>query len=870
MTPRLQPPRRATRLLRRCLPGPRGDEVSDDLAELFALKHEQHGRLRASLRYWLDVLSICVRRRLHERPPYEQTSGIIMWRNYWTTAQRQLRKHKGYAALNIIGLAVGLAAALLMLLFVQDEYSYDRFHQDADRVFRVVQDLEAGGDTRLFTGTPPAFMPAFKAAMPEVGAGFRTVVSGGQVRHEGEVYSQSSVYYVGPDIFEVMTFPLLEGRADLTRPYTMVLTASAAARYFGEASPVGQTLVFGDAPHEVTGVIADVPSQSHFRPEVLVSFATYQARRGSDLSDTWGQSFFYSYFRLADGAEAETVQAKLPAFVEETVAPHLRPGVQYRFHLQPITSIHLHSHRLREIGVGGDATTVRIFLLIAGFVLLIACINFVNLRLARATQRFKEVGLRKVLGAQRPQLVGQFLGESLLIVGVAMVGAILLVALGLPQLNELAQKSIAFAGLFQGGYLLAALGLVLGVGLLAGGYPALYLSALRPVAALKGGWQRGRQRGVQRLRQGLVVVQFALSLFLLIGTAVVYDQLTFMQTRNLGFQPEQVVLLPYDADRFPAFKEALLQDPSVLSVAATSGGGVPGRMTTTLSYHAEGMAEDATSPILGAVVDPSYVTTYGLQVLAGRDFEEARATDVEGGILLNEAALRSLGWTPEEAIGKAFALSPYSRNGRVVGVVQDFHFASLHSPIEPLALAIWPQWFSRTSVRIATEEVSQTLDHLAATWAQLFPERPFNYTFLDEDFERLYAQDARFGTIISFFAGLSLLIACLGLFGLAAFMAQQRTKELGIRKVLGASVPGLVLLLARSFVVLIGGAMLVALPVAFFAMRGWLATFAYHTTLSPMLFMGAALLVLVLALLTISYQAIRAALRNPVQTLRYE
>ena len=676
----------------------------------------------------------------------------------------------------------------------------------------------------------------------------------------------------------MFTFPLLHGDAEtaLEKPYSLVLTEETAQKHFGRADVVGQALTVDDSlTFTVTGVMADVPEHSHLQFSFLASFSTHMERRGGGLWD-WTNYYWPTYVLLREGTNAEAFEAKIADLVtqrfseemaaaEEEIADN---GVERRLVLEPLTRIYLRSGREGAFGPTGDIRYVYVFSAIALFILLIACINFVNLATARSVERAREVGVRKVVGSSRGGLMRQFLSEAVLLTLLALVLAVGVVVLALPLLNSISGKELTLAVLAEPPVILGGVLLALFVGVLAGLYPAATFARFRPVEVLKGSFGSGR-RGV-RLRQGLVVVQFALSIILIVGTLVVYRQLDFMQGQRLGFDEEHVLVLNLPsreaAENVETVKGAFAEQAGIGQATAASQ--VPGQPFGTWVMFPEALPEGETRDMYVVFTDFNYVETMGLEIVAGRDLSTAFGTD-SAATLINETGLERIGWTSEEALGKTIAFG----NGQeltVVGVVRDYHHTAPKNPVEPILLTpVWP-YYQNVAFRLQTSDVRGALAQAEQTWQQLFPEYAFDYFFLDARYDEQYQAEQQLGTLFSLFAGLAIVIACLGLFGLAAYVTAQRTKEIGVRKVLGASVAGIALLLSKDFVKLVLVALVVAVPVAYLAMQRWLDGFASRIELGPSIFLLAGGLALLVALLTVSYHAIRAATSDPVKSLRYE
>ncbi len=811
------------------------------------------------------------RRRRHQLTD-ELRWRLSMLKNYLIVALRNLRKHKGYSLINITGLSVGLAACILILLYVQDERSYDRFHENADRLYRVAVDLNTPSGIRPLAQAAPPTGPALANDFPEI-EGFtrftRTTALLARADQPDVRFHESAAAYADSSVFEHFSFALLQGNPHevLRAPNSIVLSETMARKYFGDADPMGQELTLNTrTPVTVTGIMADLPSNVHYRFEMLLSMETaYTA--DDEVAHDWGAFFFHTYVLLSPTADLGAVQAKLHDFMVR----HTGNDDPYTLVLEPLPDLYLHTSRLGQAGPQGSPRSLYLFSVIAVFILVIACINFMNLATARSMVRAKEVGVRKAIGAQRRQLTLQFLGESVLLAVIAMTLAVVIAQLSLPLFRWLSGKALSEVTLLQPMLLPLLFGGAVVIGLLAGGYPALVLTRFRPVAVLTGSSSAPEQGG--RLRKGLVVFQFATSIVLLAGATVVFTQLDFMRTQDLGFEKDQMLVINFNRDaevvaNQNAIKQTLVQRPAVEAATFSS------RIPNGANMSAGMQVENADGEMHGAVlyqyfVDFDFLNSYALNLAAGRGFSNAFATDSSAAVILNEAAVRQLGYADvSDVIGKPYAM--WGATGTVIGVARDFHVQTLREDVHPLALHIDPSSARYLSLKITTNDWPGVLDDLEAQWTTLVPHRPFDYQFLDEAFEAQYQAEERFGRVFTTFAALAIGIACLGLLGLIAFMAHQRRKEIGVRKVLGASVPSIVALLAKDFLWLVGIAFVVATPVAYVGMQRWLDDFAYHINLPLWVFVLAGGLALGIALLTISYQSIKAALADPVKSLRYE
>ncbi len=810
-----------------------------------------------------------------------------MLKNYLKIALRNLRRHRGYTFINVFGLTLGMACCIAISLYVRDELSFDRFYNHADRIQRVVLDVRLQGREIRTAYTSRPLGPTLKTDVPEVEQATRLWhdPSGSMiVRYQDRRFPEDGVFFADSNFFDVFSIPFVQGdpQTALGDPYAIVLTASMAHKYFGQDDPMGQVLVLREPSdrdlfeYTVTGVIEDLPANSHMAFDFLASYVTQRQSR----SESWLGFGVYTYVKRREGADSDAVGAKLPALfatyggaqIQEAFGTSLADfeaaGNHYRYALQPLPDIHLHSNLDDELKPTGDARLVYLFVAIAVFVLLLACVNFVNLSTARAARRTMEVGIRKTLGAQRFQLIGQFLAESTLLSVLALLLAVTLVQIGASFLSAITGKPLTLTSADLLRFAPVLLGLALVVGLGAGAYPAFYIAAFRPLAVFK-------HHGLGRrawLRDVLVVFQFGIATALVACTAIVYTQMQYMLDKRLGFTPEQVVVLEGTeimGSQGEAFRQALRALPGVVRV--TNAEQVPGRHLDGSFFRLAGAPDDDLIAIEYTYASYDYVETLGLELVAGRSLSRAFATDSLA-VLLNETAARQLGL--DDPVGKQLEW-PGESTYTIVGVLKDFHITSLHRQIGAVALlGPDPRNTNRPNLlaaaRLRTDDLPRTLAAIADTWNRFAPQEPFVYTFLDETFAQLYQVEQRTSRLITLFAGLAILIACFGLFGLAAYMAEQRTKEIGIRKVFGATVSGIVMLLSKDFAKLVLVAIVLAAPLAYLTMQRWLDAFAYHIDPSWGIFLGTGVLTLTIALLTVSYQSVKAALADPVKALRYE
>jgi putative ABC transport system permease protein len=804
-----------------------------------------------------------------------------LFKNYLKVALRNFWKHKGYSFINLFGLAAGMTCFCLILLYIQDEFRYDRYVPKGDQVYRLALQAQTRDRGLLRTArTPPPWAPALAADYPEIESIVRikTPLVSWMISYEAmeKRFHEKGFYFADASVFDFFGFELIKGdpATALREPSSVVLTETAARKYFGDDEPMDQILRADNTyDFRVTGVMRDVPKNSHFTFDMLASFPSlvalpiYSGNQYVDFQRNGLNPDVYTYLRLRKGTLPGDFEEKMPGFLNKYLARQMSQiGIRIEPFLQPLLRIHLHSNIEAEIGANSSISTIYVFSAIAAFIILIACINFMNLATARSAGRAQEVGLRKVVGAERGQLVTQFLGETLFMAVLALLLSLAFTRMLLPVFKLLSGKALSLS-LSGVSLALGLVGVTLLVGLIAGVYPALFLSSFQPANVLKGSGKSGRANA--RLRQGLVVFQFAVSIVFIIGTGIVFSQLRFVQNKRLGFEKENLVVLSLGDPRarvvYRTFVERVTQSPEVVSAAGTSS--LPGGLINMGFVRPEGADVSEQVPMEIIICDHDFLRTMGIELAAGRDFSLAHSTDVQEALLLNETAVKLLGWD-EHPLDKQVYFGNISN--RVIGVVRDFHVKSLHSKIDALFLHLAPNPdpIHYMAVRIRPENIGRTLKFIEKTWQEIYPQDPFTYSFLDEDFDHLYRAEHLRGRVFLSFSALTILIACLGLFGLASFTAEQKTREIGIRKVLGASPPSLVRLLTKEFIKLVFLASLISWPVAYFIMRSWLGGFAYRISIGPAVFFMATILAVVVALLTVGYQAVKAALSNPVDAIR--
>ncbi len=832
-----------------------------DADELYHELRRERGPFRAGIWYWGQILVSLpqfVYSSFYWRTRMLKNSYLMVWRN--------MKKSKLFSVINIVGLAAGMAAAILIFLWVHDELSFDRFQAKADRLYRAVTEQRGIGAFDHYAVTPRALGQALKNEIPEVVRASRFMDASIRFDKDGLAVAEGGAF-VDPDFLRMFSFPLLQGSLDsaLEEPLSIVITESMAWKYFRGLNPVGHTLTtMNRTAFKITGVVGDVPPQSHLQFDFLVPFRLYENRLPP--GDAWTDVSYFTYLELGEGAALKGLEDKITAVVR-TRKPD---AAKTEYHLQPLKRIHLYSDYKFDFPGHGDITQVLIFSGVAAFILLIACLNFVSLSTARSSCRAKEVGVRKTAGARRHELVRQFFGESAFMSFIAFVLALVAVKLALPTFSSFAGRTfhLTFGSGLQ--IWLALLAILVFVGVASGAYPALFLSAFPAVSALKGGPGSGSRKG--GFRRGMVVFQFTISIFLVISTLVVSRQVHFLRNRPLGYDPDHLLFVPLEggiARNAQAAKTEFLRNPSVLGACLLDNLPIyEGSGTSSSTW--EGKSEDVKIQMRLGFADEDYLKTFRMELVEGRFFSASSSSKSPDGLedfVLNETAVRAMGL--EHPVGKRFSIWD-GRPGRIIGVVRDFQLRSARYPIEPLILANDPQRFGTLCLRIRSDRVPETIEFLAATWKKFNPGFPFQATFYDQAVDELYRSERRLGRLCQAMTAMAVFIACLGLFGLASYLAEQRTKEIGIRKVLGASVPGIFVLVSREFLRWVAIANLLAWPAAYAFLRSWLRDFAYRTPIGMDVFALSAGLSLAIALVSVGGQALRAARTAPSRSLRYE
>jgi len=850
-------------------------ERSGDLEEAYGDLVEESGPFWAKSWLCIQIIKLCFgvfRMNIVWR--------FIMIKNYLKVSLRNIKRHKGYSILNISGLTIGFACFILIFLFIRYETSFDRQHTKADRIYKAI--FKSTGDYSM--GTPkqshshPLLAPTLMNDFPEIETATRfSKYNNVMIRVEDQKFLSDKWVWADKHIFDVFDLPFIYGdpATALENPFSVVIDEETAHKLFGQTNPFGKTLhvIRGrEMTFQVTGVMENLPPNSHFRPKLLGQFETQISLGMSRALNSWDAHWFHSYLLLKEGSSVRELENKIQSFIKQKIHP-LVSSPSWTYLLQPLTDVHLKSTDiLKKLEGGGDIRYVYICSLIALFILIIAGINFINLSTARSFTRAREVSIRKVVGAYRIELVKQFLGESLMLTFISLITALGFVLLTLKGFAYLVDRDITIKAMTLPGFILGLLAALILVGLLSGFYPALYLSGFKPVSLLKVTLRRA-SKGLN-LRNFLVVFQFAISLFLIISTLVISGQLHLIRTKKLGFDREHVVVIDLTDNeilqRRDVIKNELLQNPGIKGVTFIQT--LPININWDSDFDYEGRRNNEYPFFYYSQVDYDYVDFFDMEITAGRNFSRETTTDAVGGgaTILNETAVRHLGW--EDPIGKKIGFPGNENMGTVVGVVKDFNCHSLHLPAEPVVLILNTHggniYF--LSIKVRPENITQTLAAIEKVWKTHSDGYPFEYYFLDKAYDNLYKSEIKLNIFFRLFTLIAIFISCLGLFGLASFTAERRIKEIGIRKVLGASVPGIMIILSRGFTKWVLLANIIAWPAAYYFMNKWLQNFAYRIRISFFTFVLAGALALLIALLTVSFQTIKAATANPVESLRYE
>lgn len=862
-----KPPKLAQRLLDWYCDDPLKEEIAGDIEERFWDHYESIGLKKANTKFWLNTFKFITWHTLKRRNSKRYTqNNLAMVKNNFKVAFRSAYKHKTYSFINLFGLAIGLTSFILISLYVKHQLSFDQFHEKKDRIFRITE----GQDAITPNIIAPLLLRSFE---DEVEYGVRVFNMAGQfINVNNQTYSEV-VYFADQDFFNLFTFPLIQGDPTrvLSEPNGMVISQKIALKYFGGTDVIGKAFEREGVAYKVSGVMVDVPANSYLQFDFLAPISDLEWTK----DETWSNWNYQTFIGLAEHVDPVSFDVKLSATLNESIGESNNNRDIYPYTMQELSDIYLQKrfHLEYEMEKVGDIKYVYIFSGVALLILLIACINYVNLATSRSLDRAKEVGIRKVVGAHRRQLVFQFLSESLLFVLLAAIASYLLAYWLIPSFNTLSGESISRLELMSLEFILSLLGLSIVIALISGFYPAMLLSMFKPVSVLKGRFSHSGSGS--RLRKLLVILQFAISAFLVVATLVVKKQLDFIQSRDVGFDREQVVYFQLDGDtkrNFDVLKNKLLSNPNIEMVSSASN--IP---TSVGSAH--GIQTGDTGAdwelIYFLTAEEDFMDLVGFDLLAGRSLKERlveyRALDSINKVpsyIINETTAKLFSWTPEEAVGKKITIGGHE--APVQGVVRDFHFKSMQQSIEPFVIMADPSRNNLGFAKVSTTDIAGTMEFMASALQELSPNLPFDHVFLDDQFERMYRFESRLGRVFFTFSSIAIAIACLGMFGLISFMATNRAKEMGVRKVLGASVAGIVLLLSTDFMKLVGIALVVSLPLAYYFMGDWLNNYAYQVSIGADVAIIAAVFAIVITGLTIAYQAIRAGMANPSKVLRSE
>lgn len=789
-----------------------------------------------------------------------------MLKYYLKTAFRNLAASKGQSLINIIGLSVGLTACLLLALWIQDELSYDRHHRKWDRIYRVCRQDESNGRVKQRAQTPAPLAPALLHEFPWIKKAVRFVKSE-RLLECREQKSYEKIFFTDSNALEVFDFPLVMGDKNtaLKEPRSILISEEMKTKYFGDENPLGETIILNDKySFTITGIFKKIPGNSHFRFDFLGSFFQGQPRYATQ----WGARNYYTYVLTNASPPLDTFERQLPVFIEKYEGKDILEMYQVKYFFQPLHRIHLHSHLRGEIEPNTKKSTIVIFTAIGLFLLLLACLNYINIATSRFIKRTREIGLRKVLGATRGQLFVQLLTESFVNTFISMLPAVYMVKLFVPLLNSLSGKTLGFHIVGSPVLLMITAGLFLSTGFISGVVPGLIISSYQPVVSLKGLFKAGSK--FSGLRQAQVVLQFAVTIALVICTLIIYRQLHYTRSKDMGINIDNIVNVALDHSQEALLKTDTIKyefsrHPNISAVSASAF--FPGWPRWNMNYWIDGMASDDYRMISCIPVDYDFFKTFETSFVEGREFWRDFSTDDEQAFIVNRAAVKEFGW--EAGVGQRLNIGNW-RKGTIVGVVENFHYDSLYTGINPVVFYISPDAYEYVHVRVLSANVAQTIEFLETKWRELVPGHSFSYSFLDEDYRRLYVREIRLSKILAFFVGVNIFIACLGLFGLAAFTVEQRTREIGIRKVYGATVQSIVILLSKEFSkwVLLGN--VIAWPVAYYFMKGWLRDFAHRVDITPLPFVATGLFALLLAMMVIGFKTVKASVADPVESLRYE
>ncbi|MFC1493276.1 ABC transporter permease [candidate division KSB1 bacterium] len=863
------PPKFLERIFKKLLLRRTGYCALGDYAEEYHSIAVSRGALPAVVWYTIHVF-VALFRQIN----FKIYRSRIMFKNYLKVALRNIFKHKIYSIINISGLTIGMASCFLIYLFVQHELSYDRYHENADRIYRVI--VSDTDDTNEgYAGSPAPLAKALMDKYPEIENTIRfddfAFKEKTMLRYGDRSFNEDKFFLADPEIFEVFTFNFLRGTPEeaLNGPNKIVLTEDVAKKYFGNEDPIGKTIVYeGVRDFIVSAVIKNVPENSHFRFDLLCSFKNQSSfYDGHNYMESWGAWNFYTYILLRNGINERLFKEKIRSFPEEQFGE-----TDNILKIQKITDIHLHSNMAGELEPTSDIKYVYVFSAIAAIILIIACINFMNLYTANSEVRAREVGMRKVIGAHKKQLISQFLGESLIQSFIALPLALIVVLLVLPTFNNIASKNIdiSYLGNFQ--FLTTVLLLTFAVGLISGSYPAFFMSSFTPIKMLKGRFSL-KNRNIS-LRNTLVVIQFTVSVIFIAGTLVVSSQMRYIKNRKLGYNRENIVNVTIFSqetkDNYPVFKDQIMNNTNILGVTATSF--TPSVTNWHEGLPFEGRKDTDDIGFFRMSGDYDIIELFEMAILKGRSFDKKFPTDLKNAFILNEEAVKNIGWDLEEAVGKRFGYPDDKgvMNGRVIGVVKNFNFRSLHHEVSPLAINVFPRFYQYISIRITPDNITSTLEFLEEEWKKVNAGFPFEYYFYDEEFDKLYKADQRAEKLFNYFTLLAIFVACLGLFALSSYTVEKRSKEIGIRKVLGANFPKIGAMLMKEFVIMVIIANVIAIPAAYYLSGIWLQNFVFKADTNINIYILSTVMTFMIAVFTISFQVVRGISVNPVKTLRNE
>ena len=854
------------------------EEVQGDLYEWFQLRVEKQGLWIARLLYFVDVIRFMRSYRLKSINELSQNSNNIdMLHNYLMTSWRSLTKNKLFSIINVSGLTVGITAFLLLFTYVQYERGYDQHLENKENIFRIQQDrYNQGALTTQWAAGCGAIGKTLKVNFPEVERFLIMTQSNAILEYNENVFREDATYYASEEFFNVFSINLIQGdkATALKEPYKAVISESTAKKYFGEEDPMGKMIEHnGSKEFEIVGVFEDFPTKSHMKADLLYSFSTYVDLVDSEVTDQWNWDGFYNYVVLQNGTDYKDFESKIPDLIEREIGENLtNSNSDVQFFLQPVTDVHLTSNYMMEFKTNGNAQATNFLYIIAFFIILIAWVNYINLTTAKSMERSKEVGIRKVMGSMRGQLVRQFLVESFIVNLISVLASLLFIYLLLPYFNLLTGRLVEFNYLDLNIVMLVG-GILLVGTVLSGLYPALVLSGFKPVAILKGKLKNSPNGKV--LRKGMVVFQFFASLVLMVGTTTVFYQLNYMNNEDLGVDISQTLVVrgpnvtdSLYSDKLNVFKHNLSTQSEINVVTSSTAvpGSQPGWNAGGIYVIGEDPNEAQQYRIIGG--DYDYLEAFNIDLVAGRRFEEERTTDPNT-VIINESAAELMGFKDLE-VSLTKEIQFWGDTFQIVGVVKNYHNESLKKSFEPLIFRLIPNASNFYSVKVSTNNMPRTIATIEEEWKAQFPGNPFDFFFLDDHYQEQYKADQQFGKVFGLFAGLAIFIACLGLFGLASYMATQRFKEISVRKVLGATVTSVVTLLSKDFILLIIIAILLAIPVSWYVMEGWLAEFAYRIDMTWWLFALPGVTLIIIALATVTFQTVKAGTSNPVDALRSE